>query len=167
MSVLLDAGAGATWSYKSKESGKSYRRSEGLAVASLEMFKEGAFSSDATQPCQVDATGLRGLTLEQLSKGLQITDSNTITGLDGRLGLLTRLAEALSNQELFGADARPGNMLGQGSSRTSVSRLTLVQITFFPTLQLKPLPCLSYPSQPSGPFSWTVSQAFGRRLVLR
>jgi hypothetical protein len=40
ISVLLDAGAGTTWSYKSTENGKIYRRSEGLAVASLEMFKE-------------------------------------------------------------------------------------------------------------------------------
>src|SRR5262245_36638033 len=45
VSVLLDAGAGNKWSYKSKESGKVYARSEGLAVASLEMFKAGAFSS--------------------------------------------------------------------------------------------------------------------------
>ena len=41
VSVLLDAGAGTKWQYKSKESGKIYRRSEGLAVASLEMFKAG------------------------------------------------------------------------------------------------------------------------------
>lgn len=39
ISVLLDAGAGTTWSYKSNENGKTYRRSEGLAIASLEMFK--------------------------------------------------------------------------------------------------------------------------------
>lgn len=39
VSVLLDAGAGTTWSFKSADSGKVYRRSEGLAIASLEMFK--------------------------------------------------------------------------------------------------------------------------------
>lgn len=39
VSVLLDAGAGTTWSFKSADSGKIYRRSEGLAIASLEMFK--------------------------------------------------------------------------------------------------------------------------------
>lgn len=39
ISVLLDAGAGTTWTYKSVENGKRYRRSEGIAVASLEMFK--------------------------------------------------------------------------------------------------------------------------------
>lgn len=39
VSVLLDAGAGTQWSFKSSENGKVYRRSEGIAVASLEMFK--------------------------------------------------------------------------------------------------------------------------------
>jgi hypothetical protein len=39
VSVLLDAGAGTQWSFKSAENGKVYRRSEGIAVASLEMFK--------------------------------------------------------------------------------------------------------------------------------
>jgi hypothetical protein len=39
VSVLLDAGAGTEWSYKSLENGRTYRRSEGIAVASLEMFK--------------------------------------------------------------------------------------------------------------------------------
>ena len=58
VSVLLDAGAGTKWQYKSKESGKVYRRSEGLAVASLEMFKFGMFSSNPEQPYQVDSAGL-------------------------------------------------------------------------------------------------------------
>lgn len=39
VSVLLDAGAGTSWQYKSNENGRVYRRSEGIAVASLEMFK--------------------------------------------------------------------------------------------------------------------------------
>jgi len=39
VSVLLDAGAGSHWSYKSIDNGRVYRRSEGIAVASLEMFK--------------------------------------------------------------------------------------------------------------------------------
>lgn len=39
VSVLLDAGAGTKWSYKSSENGRVYRRSEGIAVATLEMFK--------------------------------------------------------------------------------------------------------------------------------
>ena len=112
VSVLLDAGAGTKWSYKSKESGKNYSRSEGLAVASLEMFKTGAFSSDKDQPHQVDARGLTNITVETLAKGMQVTDSNPMSGLDGRAGLLMKLATALQNSELFGADGRPGNMIG-------------------------------------------------------
>ncbi|PGH09421.1 hypothetical protein AJ80_07696 [Polytolypa hystricis UAMH7299] len=111
ISVLLDAGSGNTWQYKSKESGKIYRRSEGLAVASLEMFKAGLFSSDPTEPCQVDGAGLKKITLEMLSRGMQHSEHNPLAGIEGRAGLLSRLSEALNNQELFGVDARPGNML--------------------------------------------------------
>jgi len=109
---LLDAGAGTRWSYKSKESGKIYRRSEGLAIASLEMFKAGYFSSDESIPCQVDYVGLKRLTAQQLARGLQVSETNPIMGLDGRAGLLSRLADALRNKGLFGTDGRPGNMLG-------------------------------------------------------
>lgn len=112
VSVLLDAGAGTSWSYKSKENGRTYRRSEGLAIASLEMFKSGLFSSNTTQQCQVDADGLRALTVDKMAAGLQVSESNPIAGLEGRTGLLIRLADALRNHSLFGADARPGNMLG-------------------------------------------------------
>ncbi|KAL8628028.1 hypothetical protein Q9189_006279 [Teloschistes chrysophthalmus] len=112
VSVLLDAGAGTQWSYKSKESGKTYRRSEGLAVASLEMFKAGYFSGDPTEPYQVNAAGLTRLSPGQLAIGLQVTDANPIAGLEGRVGLLARLAEALEGSEYFGSSSRPGNLLG-------------------------------------------------------
>lgn len=112
VSVLLDAGAGTKWSYKSKESGKIYRRSEGLAIASLEMFKAGCFSSHPSEPCQVDGPGLKSLSLEQLGKGLQVSETNPIAGLEGRAGLMSRLGDAMSNSEIFGSDGRPGGMLG-------------------------------------------------------
>ena len=112
VSVLLDAGAGTKWQYRSKESGKIYRRSEGLAVASLEMFKAGIFSSNPNEPCQVDSAGLKKIDIKVLARGLQVTDENIIDGLEGRAGLLMRLGDALQNQEVFGLEARPGNMLG-------------------------------------------------------
>jgi hypothetical protein len=115
VSVLLDAGAGTKWQYRSKESGRFYRRSEGLAVASLEMFKAGLFSSDPNEPCQVDSGGLRRLDIQTLARGLQVTDSNPIDGLQGRGGLLMKLGDALQNQEVFGLEQRPGNMLGTQS----------------------------------------------------
>jgi hypothetical protein len=110
---LLDAGAGPIWSYKSRENGKVYRRSEGLAVASLEMFKAGMFSSDDKQPHRVDADGLNKVTVELMGRALQVSGQNPIIGLEGRASLLMRLSGALkSNKEFFGFDARPGNMLG-------------------------------------------------------
>lgn len=112
VSVLLDAGAGTKWQYKSKESGKIYRRSEGLAVASLEMFKAGLFSSDPSEPCRVDSAGLKKLEVKTMARGLQVSEENPIDGLEGRTNLLIRLGDALLNQEIFGTTARPGNMLG-------------------------------------------------------
>jgi Protein of unknown function (DUF1688) len=117
VSVLLDAGAGTKWQYKSKESGKFYSRSEGLAIASLEMFKAGAFSSDKDQPHQVDAAGLQSLTVESLAKGMQVSESNPMSGLEGRASLLTRLSVALQNSNLFGPEGRPGNMVGGSHQR--------------------------------------------------
>jgi hypothetical protein len=117
VSVLLDAGAGTKWSYKSKESGRIYRRSEGLAVASLEMFRAGMFSSDPNAPHQVDSAGLKKLDVAAVARGLQVNETNPIDGLEGRTSLLLRLAEALQNQEVFGLEARPGNMLGTVTGR--------------------------------------------------
>jgi hypothetical protein len=129
VSVLLDAGAGTSWSYKSKESGRMYSRSEGLAVASLEMFKAGYFSSDKGQPHQVDALGLRNITVETLAKGMQVTESNPMSGLEGRAGLLMRLASALQNADLFGYNSRPGNMIGISHARIFRSQADTLQTT--------------------------------------
>ncbi|RYP38006.1 hypothetical protein DL767_002734 [Monosporascus sp. MG133] len=112
VSVLLDAGAGMSWSYKSTENGRIYRRSEGLAVASLEMFKAGLFSGDPNNRFQVDKEGLRGLQVEQLAQGLQSREGNEVAGLEGRAQLLMRLAGALDDKkEYFGENGRPGNMI--------------------------------------------------------
>ncbi|KAJ5199271.1 Protein of unknown function DUF1688 [Penicillium cf. griseofulvum] len=131
VSVLLDAGSGNKWSYRSKESGKVFSRSEGLAVASLEMFKSGLFSSDPTEPCQVDGAGLKKVTAEVLAKGMQHTEQNPLAGIEGRTGLLIRLSDALNNQDFFGVDARPGNMLDYllGHPSTLASSVPIVPIT--------------------------------------
>ncbi|KFY09707.1 hypothetical protein V492_05375 [Pseudogymnoascus sp. VKM F-4246] len=133
VSVLLDAGAGTAWSYKSKENGKIYRRSEGLAVASLEMFKTGMFSSDPDQPFRVDADGLRRLTVESMGKGLQVTAQNPIAGLDGRANLLIRLSKALENRQYFGDDSRPGNIIDYLISHPT-TQISSVPIVPLPTL---------------------------------
>lgn len=111
VSVLLDAGAGTSWGFKSAENGRIYRRSEGLAVASLEMFKAGLFSSSPSNKFQVDKGGLRNLTVEQLAKGMQSQPGNEIAGLEGRANLLIRLGDALEKADYFGDDGRPGCMI--------------------------------------------------------
>lgn len=131
VSVLLDAGAGTQWSYKSTENGRIYRRSEGIAVASLEMFKTGLFSSNKNNKFQVDKNGLRHLTTEQLAQGLQSRPANQMAGLEGRTQLLLRLGEALDEKrEFFGDDGRPGNMLDHLLSHpsTQASSMLIVPI---------------------------------------
>ncbi|KAF4630884.1 hypothetical protein G7Y89_g7251 [Cudoniella acicularis] len=133
VSVLLDAGAGTTWSYKSTENGRIYRRSEGLAIASLEMFKSGIFSSNSSQPYQVDGEGLRNLTVETMRAGLQVTEENPIAGLEGRTELLIKLSEAMMNHTYFGADGRPGNMLDYLISHPT-TQASSVPFILLPTL---------------------------------
>jgi hypothetical protein len=112
VSVLLDAGAGPSWHYKEERTGQVHTRSEGLGVASFHAFCSGLFSSDPTQPLQVDAAGLQRLSSAQLAQAFQVTDSNPLVGLDGRVNLLRRLGHALAEQaEVFGSPlARVGNL---------------------------------------------------------
>lgn len=166
VSVLLDAGAGTKWSYKSKQSGKSFSRSEGLAVASLEMFKAGFFSSTPEQPHQVDALGLKKINVDNLAKGMQVSDSNPMSGLEGRAGLLIRLSKALQNQEIFGLDGRPGNMVGKYIPWGYGTKLTS-KITYSLTLPRRHQLYQSLRSRHCGPYSWTAFPVSGQPQGLR
>ena len=88
VSVLLDAGAGARWSYVERETGGRYARSEGLGVASYRAFVSGAFSSTPGDPCRVDVRALGAIDDAALSRIFQATDANPLVGLDGRASLL-------------------------------------------------------------------------------
>jgi len=113
VSVLLDAGAGTAWRYREAESGLSFTRSEGLAVASFEMFRAGAFSSAPDRPYRVDDAALARIDAASLARHFQVDDANPLLGLETRAALLHRLAGALAERgDLFGcAPARPGNMV--------------------------------------------------------
>jgi hypothetical protein len=92
VSVLLDAGAGAAWSYREADTGGTYARSEGLGVASFHMFASGAFSADAKgDPLRVDAERLAQLTPVDIAMGFQVKAHNPLTGLEGRAELLRKL----------------------------------------------------------------------------
>src|SRR6516165_4297335 len=88
VSVLLDAGAGPAWRYRDATTGQDIGRSEGLALASLDMFASGAFSDDARSPFRVDADVIAQLPLERLQSAFQVTDGNPLLGLEGRADLL-------------------------------------------------------------------------------
>lgn len=63
VSVLLDAGAGDNWRYTEPGTDQIYERSEGIAVASLHMFKSLAFTaSEAGSVPMVDGNRLRPIT---------------------------------------------------------------------------------------------------------
>ncbi|SJX61787.1 uncharacterized protein SRS1_12771 [Sporisorium reilianum f. sp. reilianum] len=103
VSVLLDAGAGTKWTYEEKKTGLSYGRSEGLAVASLDMFLNGRFCGEEGADGfgarhKVDAAGLKNLSPDMLAIDMQVHPSdNPMTGLDGRANLLVKLGEALES----------------------------------------------------------------------
>jgi uncharacterized protein DUF1688 len=111
VSVLLDAGAGEHWRYR--EGGLSFARSEGLAVASFDMFRAGAFSCDPGRPWRVDAVALAEIDPVTLAGHFQLDGGNPLVGLEQRGTLLRRLGKALVDRaDLFGrAPARPGNLI--------------------------------------------------------
>ncbi len=114
ISVLLDAGAGAGWTYVDEATGLRIGRSEGLALASLRLFEAGALSSDPGNPLRADADALESLTAEALGRAMQAGPANPLVGLDGRAALLRRLGAALrARPDVFARNGglRPGNLL--------------------------------------------------------
>ncbi|MFG3591299.1 URC4/urg3 family protein [Bradyrhizobium sp. RDI18] len=113
ISVLLDAGAGPSWRYRDPLTGESIGRSEGLALASLDMFARGVFSAKADEPLRADAARLERLTVADLQTGFQIADDNPLVGLEGRISLLRRLGQVASaSPQIFARHdtARPGGL---------------------------------------------------------
>lgn len=119
VSVLLDAGAGDAWRYREAESGETYARSEGLAVASLRLFERGAFSARGA-PCVLDAEGLEKLDSAALARGFQVTTSNPLVGLDARAALLQAVGRALRRHpDVFGTPPRFGRLIDVLLDRSS------------------------------------------------
>ncbi|KAF5348904.1 hypothetical protein D9756_009819 [Leucocoprinus leucothites] len=112
VSVLLDAGAGNLWKYTEPNTNKVFGRSEGLGVASVHMFRDGFFSGLKEQPYRVDAAGLTKVTAERTGAAMQVSETNPMTGLEGRASLLFNLSKALtSSPQFFGTEGRPGNLI--------------------------------------------------------
>jgi hypothetical protein len=125
VSVLLDAGAGMGWRYREAD-GTLLSKSEGLAVASLDMFAAGLFSADPREPLRADASRIAELAVVDLADGFQAGCSNPLVGMAGRAALLNALgARAAGRPDLFArADRpRPGGLfdvLAAGAQRGTV-----------------------------------------------
>lgn len=107
-SVLLDAGAGAEWKYNELSSGKSFNRSEGLGVASFYLFMDGSLGEGNLR---ATAKGLQNLTRETLSTAFQVSPSNPLIGVDGRLSLLKNLGKTIEEKPELFPGGRPGSLV--------------------------------------------------------
>ncbi len=117
ISVFLDAGAGNYWRYLDPETGQEYSRSEGLAIASLALYLSGVLSNDPNQPWRVDYERLLTFARSDLTKVFQITNTNVLEGIAGRVVLLNRLGTVISRQSnYFGKEGRLGNFYSYISS---------------------------------------------------
>ena len=119
LSVLLDAGTGPGWRFADPVGGRTFTRSEGLAVASQRMFESGAL------------TDLESLETADLARGFQVDDSNPLVGLEGRAALLRRLgAQVRARPDLFATrDApRPGGLFDVLAERAAGGALPAPEI---------------------------------------
>lgn len=128
VSVLLDAGAGATWRYSDKVNGVKIGRSEGLAIASLDMFKSGIFSHN--KGLSVTAAGLDKLNIKTLEDSFQSTKDNFLEGLEGRFELLKKLASILQADSRFlaGGTHRPGAIFDILTRENPTQEISAAQI---------------------------------------
>ncbi|MGR0188797.1 URC4/urg3 family protein [Azospirillum aestuarii] len=110
-SVLLDAGAGDRWRYRDA-TGLELARSEGLAIASFDLFRSGGFADAPVHaPLRADAATLSTMTGTALARSFQAGPDNPLVGLEGRAALLRRLGSALTAApDLFGTPGRVGNL---------------------------------------------------------
>lgn len=110
ISVLLDAGAGSNWLYHEKSTNKTWSRSEGLAIASFDMFKNGLFSHCKTNKLQATYEGLKNLNIEDISVGMQVNEKNPLLGVEGRSQLINALANVIKENPHIFKDNRLGSI---------------------------------------------------------
>src|SRR5689334_18030908 len=142
VSVLLDAGAGPAWRYHDAATSQRIGRSEGLALASLDMFARGAFSSRRDEPLRVDAEKLARLSVGDLERGFQVSAGNPLVGLEGRVALLRRLGDLLARKpDVFAIKdgARPGGLFDHLVARTDKGRIEAATILSELLIQLGPI----------------------------
>ncbi|HEX7667974.1 MAG TPA: DUF1688 family protein, partial [Polyangiaceae bacterium] len=127
-SVLLDAGAGPAWSYEEPD-GRRYTRSEGLAVASFDLFMAGMLSSDrARSPLRADADALCRVTESDLARAFQVRPDNPLVGLAGRATLLRKVGEVVNRKQGY-FSAEPTRLGSLGSYLASKAKNGALEAT--------------------------------------
>jgi hypothetical protein len=131
VSVLLDAGAGMAWKFKDPfTNGRVFSKSEGLAIASLDLFRRGAFHSEGR--LGADAEGLKRFTARALESGFQVTAANPLLGVEGRVALLNRLGSIFEG-------SRPGVLLDEWLQESSNGSLPAERVLKSVLLRLGPI----------------------------
>ena len=119
VSVLLDAGAGMQWKLKDPFSAGTFSKSEGLAIASLDLFLKGAFHSQGK--IGADSEGLKKFSKAKLEESFQVTAENPLLGIDGRVQLLNTLGKTFEG-------SRPGVLADEWVSKSKNGTLQAVEI---------------------------------------
>lgn len=110
-SVLSDAGSGGRWSFSDKYSGKNFTASEGLALASLQLYQS---LVNAGPSAALEAAILENLTEAQFAHLFQVSEANPLAGVAGRVALLRALgATCRARPDAFAIEgpARPGGLV--------------------------------------------------------
>jgi hypothetical protein len=116
-SVLLDAGAGPGWRYVERDTGTTFTRSEGLALASLDLYAGGGLAD------------LASIRAEDIARAFQVTPDNPLVGLEGRAALLARLGELMAAAPAwFGTPPRLGNLVDAWKARAADGRLAAAEV---------------------------------------
>ena len=142
VSVLLDAGAGPSWRYRDAVTGQDIGRSEGLALASLDMFAGGCFSGDARAPFRVDADVIAQFPFEWLQSAFQVTEKNPLLGLEGRADLLRRLGRLVAGRpQVFASrdHPRPGGLFDDLAAKATNGAIAAPIILLDVLSQLGPI----------------------------
>ncbi|GAA5814308.1 hypothetical protein MFLAVUS_007802 [Mucor flavus] len=113
VACLMDMKPCQSYVYTEHATGRVWKRKDGIAVAILDMFLSGTFSSDSSQPHRVDSEALSTISYETVSRGLQFSHHNEFTGIAERVELLNHLGLVLQRRKDYFGDAvqRPGNMM--------------------------------------------------------
>lgn len=124
ISVLTDAGSGGKWVYHDEMTPRSYAASEGLALASLDLYRGTVLEPRGGA---LDAERLAGLTAAEFAGAFQVDENNPLSGVEGRVALLNRLGEAcLARPDIFAlaGGPRPGGLVDAIIARSADGRIT-------------------------------------------